>query len=242
MIGMYKVGDVKRKARKRLQRRIIASAAIIGVMVLSYFLIYNTGLFGSDELTTGTITSVKSVPDDLPAKTGIFDTTHRPENEVIIPKDSPVVTVFDGDNKDEVGGARKEEVADNNREVEGIKSGNAVNKREAVAPADENRRVVLKSPEDDNQRRRSVRTKERVPGAVYEVLSEAYLYNRPSEQARSKAYISYWNNSNGSIKSLRERNGFVYVECKDNLGQTAQGWLRKKDLKQVSTVYEATKE
>jgi hypothetical protein len=74
-------------------------------------------------------------------------------------------------------------------------------------------------------------------GSLYDVRSVAHFYSKPSERARRKEAINYWNHSYASIKPMNEKNGFIYVEFKYPLGQTTRGWLRKKDLRRVNTVY-----
>lgn len=76
---------------------------------------------------------------------------------------------------------------------------------------------------------------------VYEVVSEAHFYSRPHEHARRRDFIPYWNVSS-SIKPIKEKNSFVYVQYKPPLGKSKTGWLRKKDLKKVNTNYENNKD
>jgi hypothetical protein len=77
---------------------------------------------------------------------------------------------------------------------------------------------------------------------VYEVISVAHFYDKPSLQTRRKDSINYWNQTYASVKPITKKNGFMYVEFKYPQGQVAKGWLRQKDLKEVNTAYENNKD
>lgn len=67
----------------------------------------------------------------------------------------------------------------------------------------------------------------------YKILSKAYFHNGPDESTRRNAYVVHWNNAYATLKALKEQDGFVYVEFKNDLGQVSKGWLLKKDLQRI---------
>jgi serine/threonine-protein kinase len=85
-------------------------------------------------------------------------------------------------------------------------------------------------------------TTKKLPKTFYEVVSVAHFYSKPNQQTKREDFIPYWNVSYASIRPIKEENGFIYVSVKSPLGQTSKGWLRKKDLKKVTPVYENSKE
>jgi serine/threonine-protein kinase len=66
----------------------------------------------------------------------------------------------------------------------------------------------------------------------YKVISKAYFHNEPDEDTRRKAFIIHWNNA--VLMPVEEKNGFMYVEFTNHLGQTSKGWLLKKDLQKLN--------
>lgn len=62
----------------------------------------------------------------------------------------------------------------------------------------------------------------------YTVISKAYFYSAPEENARQDDYINHW--SNVVLTPEKEKDGFVYVVYIKNPGQKLKGWLNKKDL------------
>lgn len=107
---------------------------------------------------------------------------------------------------------------------------------EPVIPKNRNTAVVSKNNEGEKLLN-SGKGAKRSPGSFYEVKSVAHFYNEPNERARRNDVIEYWNHSNASIKPITEKNNFIYIEFTYPSGETAKGWLRKKDLKKVNTVY-----
>jgi hypothetical protein len=99
----------------------------------------------------------------------------------------------------------------------------------------ENDKTIAKSPG-------TKQLAEKNAGDFYEVATIAHFYNAPDERSRSKTFINYWNNSSASLKAVDEKNGFVYVRFQNQLDQTTEGWLRKKDLKKVNMMYANNKE
>lgn len=68
---------------------------------------------------------------------------------------------------------------------------------------------------------------------LYTVKSKAYLYNSPDEGSRLNTFIVHWDNASNTLTALDERNGFIYIEFKNHLGQLSKGWLRKIDLDRI---------
>lgn len=62
----------------------------------------------------------------------------------------------------------------------------------------------------------------------YMVTTKAYFYNTPDESTRRNAFVVPSNNA--ILNASDEQNDFIYVEFKNQLGQSSKGWLRKKDL------------
>jgi len=117
---MYQVGDLRRKAQRRLKQRLIAAAGILVIMVISYFFIFRTTLFFSGN-NTGTITSVEPVADSLSFQSALFDTAHLPENEVVIRKNASVST-FDPNSTQNATGQQYEENQSTVTKTPGTKS------------------------------------------------------------------------------------------------------------------------
>jgi serine/threonine-protein kinase len=69
-------------------------------------------------------------------------------------------------------------------------------------------------------------------GVQYMVVSKAYFYNSPDETTRRNAFVVPGNNA--IVSAQEEQNDFVYVVFTNTQGQTSKGWLRKKDLQQLS--------
>jgi Skp family chaperone for outer membrane proteins len=73
----------------------------------------------------------------------------------------------------------------------------------------------------------------------YQVISRAYFYREPNKNARENTAVT-WKKSYTPFNSLAEENGYIYAVIEDDRGGTQEGWLRKKDLKQVrSIMYES---
>jgi serine/threonine-protein kinase len=70
-----------------------------------------------------------------------------------------------------------------------------------------------------------------VESVRYKVRNIAYFHNQPDESTKRAAFINHWNNS--ILKPLNEKNGFIYVIYKNDVGQISKGWLLKSDLLQV---------
>lgn len=66
----------------------------------------------------------------------------------------------------------------------------------------------------------------------YMVTSKAYFYNTPDESTRRNAFVVPSNNA--ILNATDEQNDFIYVEFKNQLGQSSKGWLRKKDLQRLN--------
>lgn len=126
--------------------------------------------------------------------------------------------------------------ADNQPDSKKVKTGKE-DYQTAIIPKEEKGSDFATKDDGKKVDNREVDSKGKHLGSFYEVKSVAHFYSKPVEKARRKEAINYWNHSYASIKPKDEKNGFVYVEFKYPLGQTTKGWLRKKDLKQVNTVY-----
>jgi len=70
-----------------------------------------------------------------------------------------------------------------------------------------------------------------VKTARYKVREKAYFHNEAEEATRREAYILHWNNA--VLDALEEKDGFIYVEYTNHLGQVSKGWLRKEDLVRI---------
>ncbi|HZF64708.1 MAG TPA: N-6 DNA methylase, partial [Chitinophagaceae bacterium] len=68
----------------------------------------------------------------------------------------------------------------------------------------------------------------------YKIINKAYFHNEPDESTRRNAFVVHWNNSYATLKALDEKNGFIYVVFKNNLGQVSKGWLKKGDLRRIN--------
>jgi len=64
--------------------------------------------------------------------------------------------------------------------------------------------------------------------ARYIVSSKANFYNDPDENTLRSYFISP--GSNKIVNALEEKNGFIYVEFKNDVGYVTKGWLSKADL------------
>ena len=71
-----------------------------------------------------------------------------------------------------------------------------------------------------------------VKGVQYMVVSKAYFYNAPDEATRRNIYVEPSNNA--IVNAEEEQGDFVFVSFTNTKGQPSKGWLRKKDLQQVS--------
>lgn len=70
----------------------------------------------------------------------------------------------------------------------------------------------------------------------YKVNSKAYFYRSANNSARNKVSIK-WKKSYQPFNALSEQNGFVYAVLNTDKNKTLEGWLRKKDLMPVKTVF-----
>lgn len=64
--------------------------------------------------------------------------------------------------------------------------------------------------------------------ARYKVTSKANFYNSPDEASMRGTFIS--GSINKTVEALEEKNGFIFVVYKNDLGFTSRGWLSKQDL------------
>ncbi len=71
-----------------------------------------------------------------------------------------------------------------------------------------------------------------VKGVQYMVVSKAYFYNAPDEATKRNIYVEPSNNA--IVNAEEEQGDFVFVSFTNTKGQPSKGWLRKKDLQQVS--------
>lgn len=62
----------------------------------------------------------------------------------------------------------------------------------------------------------------------YHVSSKANFYDSPDENTLRNVFIAQGGNK--IVSALEDRNGFIYVEYKNDRGYTTRGWLSKKDL------------
>ncbi len=62
----------------------------------------------------------------------------------------------------------------------------------------------------------------------YYVTSKANFYTSPDENTLRNVFIS--EGSDKTVAALEDRNGFIYVEYKNDRGYTTRGWLSKRDL------------
>jgi serine/threonine-protein kinase len=74
----------------------------------------------------------------------------------------------------------------------------------------------------------------------YKVLSKAYFYSQPNQKSRLSNSIHYWKRTYAPLNALDEKNGFIYVVFTDDQNKTSEGWLRKKDVKPVKTIMNAS--
>ena len=65
----------------------------------------------------------------------------------------------------------------------------------------------------------------------YKVASKANFYNEPNENALTGQFIYQF--SPVTLEALDEKNDFIYVIAKNNLGNLSKGWLSKKDLRRI---------
>ncbi|WP_018613321.1 serine/threonine protein kinase [Segetibacter koreensis] len=92
--------------------------------------------------------------------------------------------------------------------------------------------------EQDNAARDSQRVEQKAPEAPertqhqYMVTAKAYFYNAPDESTRRNAFVVPSNNA--ILNALDEKNDFILVEFRNQLGQNSTGWLRKKDLQSLN--------
>jgi cytoskeletal protein RodZ len=64
--------------------------------------------------------------------------------------------------------------------------------------------------------------------AKYIVTSKANFYNAPDGNTLRSYFISPANNK--IVNALEDKNGFIYVEFKNDVGYVTKGWLSKADL------------
>ena len=69
-------------------------------------------------------------------------------------------------------------------------------------------------------------------GVQYMVVSKAYFYNAADEATRRNVYVEPSNNA--IVNAEEEQGDFIFVTFMNTKGQPSKGWLRKKDLQQVS--------
>lgn len=62
----------------------------------------------------------------------------------------------------------------------------------------------------------------------YYVTSKANFYSSPDENTLRSVFINH--GADKVVAALEDRNGFIYVEYKNDRGYTTRGWLSKKDL------------
>lgn len=65
----------------------------------------------------------------------------------------------------------------------------------------------------------------------YKVTSKANFYNNADENTLRSTFIS--GNSNKTVEALEDKNGFIYVEYKNDNGLVSRGWLSKTDLSKI---------
>ena len=73
----------------------------------------------------------------------------------------------------------------------------------------------------------------------YRIRSSAPVYKRP-DAGKEKIASVKWQKSFYPFNALAEENGFVYAILANNKGYEVEGWLRKKDLVAINTVYHAS--
>jgi hypothetical protein len=88
-------------------------------------------------------------------------------------------------------------------------------------------------------------TKEKASGETvetrYKTRSKTYFYSEPDEKARTKDFIQDWRDTYLPLNALQQKNGFVYVNVPTKKGEIKTGWLRRKDLKDISIVLQDSK-
>src|SRR5690606_10686201 len=62
----------------------------------------------------------------------------------------------------------------------------------------------------------------------YHVSSKANFYDSPDENTLRNVFIAQ--GSDKMVSALEDRNGFIYVEYRNDRGFTTRGWLSKRDL------------
>lgn len=67
----------------------------------------------------------------------------------------------------------------------------------------------------------------------YTVISKAYFYNSPNIGNPVGKYLT--SSGGGVLTSLKEENGFVYVNYINSKGRSTKGWLNKNDLEEAGT-------
>lgn len=71
-----------------------------------------------------------------------------------------------------------------------------------------------------------------INGVQYMVVSKAYFYTAADEATRRNVYVEPANNA--IVNAEEEQGDFIFVTFTNTKGQPSRGWLRKKDLQQVS--------
>ncbi len=84
----------------------------------------------------------------------------------------------------------------------------------------------------------AVKEKENTPPPIsrpvvgkYKVTSKANFYNNADENTLRSAFIS--GGSNKTVEALEDKNGFIFVEYKNDNGLLSRGWLSKTDLTKI---------
>jgi TPR repeat protein len=72
-----------------------------------------------------------------------------------------------------------------------------------------------------------------VIGEYKVVVNRAYFYNEPNEATRRNAYAVQ---GKATIKAYQEKDGFLYTEITNEVGQISKGWLRKRDLTPAESI------
>ena len=96
--------------------------------------------------------------------------------------------------------------------------------------------------QDDTSRRRRALMEDHTPydsiGASayglgrYKVLSRAYFHTKPNPDSKIELFINPLTKT--SLEALDEKNGFVFVVFKNQVGKVTRGWLSKADLREVN--------
>jgi type I restriction enzyme M protein len=63
----------------------------------------------------------------------------------------------------------------------------------------------------------------------YSVVDTTFFHDEPIAQSRRKTYLDPLNKN--VLRSLQDKNGFIYIVYTNALGRTSKGWISKKDLR-----------